>query len=471
MTLDELLRGMGALKLRRKAPALNMTRLIVFGLVIGISVPSNALISSSRHTIPQNPPTTDHMTETTTALNPLGDLQEKAASIASSFSLDEDFDPKIRNGHLQSILGFFLRESCSYVPRNENLVNFLRRIQQGFEQASPETENAGFWDERERIDTPDGDWFHADSKYYCHPDPHDITSATAPTVLLLHGLQSSSYGNLAVEMARAFGSMQMNVICLNFRGCSKDNSGANIPNDTLGAYHLGFTKDLLQFLELFRERNPTTPIYLTGFSLGANVVLKCLGDLAEQAPEMNIQGAAVLCAPLDQLKNAPVLARPWSIQRFVYTSGLVKSLQTMALGQLERLQAYDKVSVSRILQAETISEFDDAFIAPIYGYKDCWDYYQESSSIHVLPKIAVPTLILNAVDDPFFDNTVWPTAISCEHGGPAPLKMIQLVSGGHLGFSFHQVDDDDSRVGSNTPSFGSQAAASFLYHVHRQTNN
>ena len=402
-------------------------------------------------------------TQTTMSLE---EIQRRSADIITSFKVTEDFDPKIVNGHVQSILGFFLRETCAYVPRNESPLDFFQRIQNGFKMSSKETDNASFWDRRERIETHDGDWFHVDYK-----DSTATMTTVSPTVFLLHGLQSSSYGNLAVEMTRAYIEAGMNVAALNFRGCSKDAEGNNLPNDTLGAYHLGFTKDLLQFMEIFHQREPNTPIYLSGFSLGANVVLKCLGDLGEHAADWNIQGAAVLCAPLDQIMNAPVLARPFSIQRYVYTDGLLKSLKKMALSQLERLNAFDKVSVELISSAETISEFDDAFIAPIYGFQDCWDYYRQTSSIHVVDRIAVPTLVVNAKDDPFFDNNVWPTHLSCENGGPSPLKMVHFRSGGHLGFVFHQVESDDERIGSTTPSFGSYNAARFLEHVHIHADN
>jgi predicted alpha/beta-fold hydrolase len=409
--------------------------------------------------------TPDRHTETSTSIG-MDEIQRKSAAIISSFELAEQFDPKISNGHVQSILGFFLRKSCSYVPRNESPIDLLQRIQKGFQISSKESDNAAYWDKRERIETPDGDWFHVDYKYTSNSKPTTSTTQPTPTVLLLHGLQSSSYGNLSVEMARAFKHQGLNVIALNFRGCSKDENGNNIPNDTLGAYHLGFTNDLLHFMNIFRQREPMTPIYLAGFSLGANVVLKCLGDLAERAVEYNIQGAATLCAPLDQLRNAPVLAQPFSIQRYVYTNSLLKSLKRKAQAQLERLQAFDVVSIDRIMSAETITEFDDAFIAPIYGFKDCWDYYRQTSPIHVLDEIAVPTLVLNALDDPFLDSEVWPVEKSCENGGPAPLKMIHCKSGGHLGFIFHQVDDNDMRIGSTAPSFASHTAAQFLDHVH-----
>lgn len=441
--------------------------LLLIILVITTLVTKCTAIANNKYAIQPGSIMTPKVSSRSEALTT---FQKRAATIVSTFTRNEEFHPKIADGHVQSILGFFLRETCSYVPRNESPISFFRRIQSGFESMSSERDNAAFWDARERIDTPDGDWFHVDYKY-ANGDPAATMTNSVPTVLLLHGLQSSSYGNLAVEMARAYELSGLNVIAINFRGCSKDENGQTIPNDTLGAYHLGFTKDLLHFIGILKERYPTTHLYLSGFSLGANVVLKCLGDLKEDAIEYNIHGAAVICAPLDQEKNSPVLARPLSIQRFVYSSGLLKSLKQMAQLQLDRLQAHDKVSLERIQQAKTIAEFDDAFIAPIYDFTDCWDYYRQTSSIHVLETIAVPTLIFNARDDPFFDNSVWPTDVSFENGGHAPLKMIRSGSGGHLGFVFHEVDENDERLRNKTPSFGSHTAANFIEHVRTYTKD
>jgi predicted alpha/beta-fold hydrolase len=401
--------------------------------------------------------------------------QQKAAEIAASFQPHDDYNPYIRNGHLQSILGFFLRETCAYIPRVDSLegvLDLFQRMQGGLEKRSSEASHAQFWDDRFEIETPDHDWFHVDCKYSTTgTSTKGMPNATAPTVIMLHGLQSSSYGALAVEMARAFTGQGMNCHCVNFRGCSKDARGETVMNSQMGGYHLGFYQDLIHYLDLFKKEYPNTPIFLSGFSLGANAVLKCLGDLGMDAVKRyNILGAAVMCAPMDQSKNAPVLGKPLSIQRYIYTDGLLKSLQHVAQLQRQQFPELEKiVDFDGIQSAETITDFDDAFIAPLYGFRNALDYYRQTSSIHVMDKIVVPTMILNAYDDPFLDPNVWPTHLSSEFGGPAPLKMIMTESGGHLGFSFHQVDENDSRLDSMTPSWGSMTAASFLGHVHKAT--
>lgn len=214
-------------------------------------------------------------------------------------------------------------------------------------------------------------------------------------------------------------------------------------------------------------------VYLSGFSLGANVVLKCLGELGEAAYDYNICGASALCAPLDQERNAAALARP-GINRLVYTNNLLQQLKKRAMEQLELHcngdTDTDKFDFQRAMAAKTITEFDDAFHPKIYGFDDCWDYYRKTSSIHFMENIAVPTLVLNAKDDPFMDTAVWPVEKSCEFGGRAPLKMVRTEHGGHLGFCFHRVSDDVQLADNNDdrlPSWASLEQARFLAHVDR----
>lgn len=399
--------------------------------------------------------------ETSASDSRLSELQQRAAPFLAGFAV-ENFDPVpwMSNCHVQTIGGFLFRDagaSSSYVPKNDAAA-VIARI---FEAIFPDSdkEEPSVWDSRERIETPDGDWFHADTKYASNKkEGYD-----APTVIFLHGLESNSDSPICKEMAQAFNSHGMNCVCLNFRGCS------GTPNDKVGGYHLGFTDDLKQYLSLMKERGNKSPIYLSGFSLGANTILKCLGELGEAAvAEYGIAGAAAFCAPLDQSRNSFTLAQP-GINREIYTNKLLRTMKERAVYQLERFcdgdEDTDKFDYKGVISAETITDYDEAFIARIYGFKDCWDYYQQTSSIFYLDKIAVPTLILNAKDDPFFDPESWPVEKSVEHGGTAPLKMIRMDKGGHLGFFFHQVEGDDDRLVSNQPSWAVTELGRFLGHV------
>jgi len=173
-----------------------------------------------------------------------------------------------------------------------------------------------------------------------------------------------------------------------------------------------------------------------------------------------------LCSPIDQTPNADCMAAA-GINRSVYSQNLLRTMRQRVAYTLERFcdgdEQTNKFDYPRCMAATTIKEIDDAFIAPIYGFKDCYDYYRQTSSI------CVPTMILNARDDPFFHASVWPTEKSVDHGGTVPLKMVHTNHGGHLGFFLHQVDDDNSSDAllrdPNAPSWAATELGRFLGHV------
>ena len=382
----------------------------------------------------------------------LEDLQRRAGAIASSFK-QSHFNPipMLSNSHIQTIGSFFLRDipECAYV-RDPTSTLFAM-----LQASSNKKESSTFWEQRIRYDTPDKDFFDVD--YKCVP------CSKRGLVIILHGLESNSKSSLTQQIAKAFGALGLDVCCLNFRGCSGE------PNQTIGGYHLGFTADIVQLLD---SLTPSThPIYLAGFSLGGNCVLKALGEMGVSAVESyNIQGAATFCVPLDNERNAPCLAQP-GINRLIYTSNLLRTLRRKAQDQLDQFCNSDKSTplfdYHGAVNAKTITEFDDAFIAPIYGFENATDYYRKTSSAYFLEKIAVPTLLLNSKDDPFMDPNYFPLEVSREHGGRAPVKMIRTNNGGHLGFVLHQVKDED--VIPET-SWGSAELARFIKHVMESTN-
>jgi len=182
---------------------------------------------------------------------------------------------------------------------------------------------------------------------------------------------------------------------------------------------------------------------------------------------------------LDQTKNYKVLSRPGSINRVVYSNSLLQSLKDRVKEQREKLCGDSdsddacnvKIDYDAAMAAKTIMELEDAVIAPLYGFDDFFDYYRSTSSINFICSIAVPTLVINAKDDPFMDPSVWPVNKTCEYGGPAPIKMIRTRHGGHLGFGFHLVDEGDERLQTEGdepwPSWASWELGRFLDHVRK----
>jgi uncharacterized protein len=384
---------------------------------------------------------------------------QRAHRLAATFPARQfhPASPLLDNCHVQTISGALLRrnEACRYITPTGSLWSQRESILQALTTREMSIPGELFYDRRETIPTRDGqDFFHVDYK-----DPHQHQPSSRGLVVFVHGLQSNSNSTLSTEIATAFHQKGFQVACINFRGCS------GVPNNGLKAYHLGFTDDLKHFLTILKERGETQrqPIYLCGKSLGANVVLKALGELGLSAiTEYNIQGAAVACVPFDNNRNQKFLQTGFS--KLVYNQNLLQSLKAMAFQQLERFgdtEDAPRVNAEKLQLATTITEFDDAYTAPLFGYQDHVDYYNQTSCVHYLPSIRVPTLILNAKDDPFMDPDYYPDEYGCDKDQTSPLKMVRTNGGGHLGYMFHQCNEGDVQ----DVSFLSAELSRFIRHV------
>jgi hypothetical protein len=160
------------------------------------------------------------------------------------FEITDSFQPWsfTTNSHIQTIGGFLLRDTAAaFVPRDDPIGAAIR-IGQAIaskiskQQEEDESARSKFWNVRERIETPDGNWFHADTLFPTTSNEQERRRNA--TVLLLHGLESNSDSALSQQMAAAFAAQGMTVACLNFRSCSQNEAGEFIPNDSLGGCEL-----------------------------------------------------------------------------------------------------------------------------------------------------------------------------------------------------------------------------------------
>jgi hypothetical protein len=247
---------------------------------------------------------------------------------------------------------------------------------------------------------------------------------TRPIVVLLHGLEANAKGNLMTKMAEEYMKKGFGCVLVSFRGCN------GIENRKVGAYHLGFTKDVDQLTAFLHKKYPNRPLYLSGFSLGGNVSLKFLGELGDKAEkDRNLRGACTMSVPFDLVESGAKIDKGFN--KIVYAGNFLRTLIKKAEKQHALFDGKVPYDIEAIKRCRTIGDFDDAFIAPIYDFADKYDYYRKSQAKSWLHKIRVPCVNINAIDDPFIEASSLPNE---EHVQDAPVRLIYTEQGGHCGF-------------------------------------
>ncbi|KAF0812184.1 hypothetical protein IGB42_03462 [Andreprevotia sp. IGB-42] len=244
--------------------------------------------------------------------------------------------------------------------------------------------------------------------------------AGTPIVVLFHGLEGGSRSHYALSLAQHFYPRGYRVAVPHFRSCG------NVSNRLPRAYHAGDSNEIDWILRRIRDRNPESPLYAVGVSLGGNALAKWLGEQGESAAEL-LSGAGVVCAPLDLTACGNVL--DVGVNRHLYTREFLRSLKRKTLLKLKMTDNpyIDRDSVKR---ARTLREFDNLVTAPLHGFKSVDHYWQTSSALPLLKHIAVPTLLINSKNDPFIPASSLPG----EDDVSDWVMLLQPKEGGHVGF-------------------------------------
>ncbi len=263
---------------------------------------------------------------------------------------------------------------------------------------------------RERWDTPDGDFIDV-----------DFAGAAdgAPLLVLFHGLEGGSDSHYARSICAAAGRAGLRVAMPHWRGCSGE------INRTPRAYHSGDSDEADWLLRRFSSR--ARQILAVGISLGGNVLLKWLGERGEAARAI-VQRAAAVSAPTDSGAAGRALDR--GLNRLLYTRMFLSTLKPKSLRKLEAFPGL--YEASRVGAASTFREFDDLVTAPLHGFRDADHYWAEASSAPRLAGIRVPTLVLNARNDPFLPEQ---DLLAATREASPDVLLEFPRSGGHVGFS------------------------------------
>lgn len=264
---------------------------------------------------------------------------------------------------------------------------------------------------REMLELPDGDVTVVDWLT-------DIPKTTeySPLLIVLHGLESSAKSTYARQLLHAAAGEGWRAAVLHFRDCG------DYRNRLPRRYHAGETSDLRYFLHKLRTDGHAGPLLAAGYSLGGNVLLKYLGESAADTP---LLAAAAVSVPLNLHTSSEALSRGFS--RF-YQNYLLRRMKKSVARKFDRFTA--AFDWDRAMNAGTFAEFDDAVTAPLHGFANKDDYYDRCSSAGFLGSIERPTLIINALDDPFMTPEIIPDESSLSEY----VTLEVSAGGGHVGF-------------------------------------
>ena len=267
---------------------------------------------------------------------------------------------------------------------------------------------------RERIATPDGDFWDFD--WLAEPP---AMPADTPLVVLFHGLEGGAQSHYALVLMALLASRGWRGVIPHFRGCGGE------PNLLPRAYHSGDHEDVGAMLSALRQHiGSRTPMYAVGVSLGGSALLNWIGRVGGDAPKMLI-AAATVSAPLDL--GAAGIAIGQGLNR-IYTRYFLSTLKPKSLDMARRFPGL--LDPRRIARVRTMWDFDDAVTAPLHGFAGADDYWRRASSKRWLAEVTLPTLVLNARNDPFVPAASLPDATQVS----TAVQLEQPDDGGHDGF-------------------------------------
>jgi len=304
--------------------------------------------------------------------------------------------PWLTNAHLQTILGNFLSRPSSLPPAAQQLVEVS--------QARPSQISTQVLCE-------------------CHWQPLPDRSSR-PTAIILHGLEGSSQSQYVIGNADKLWQAGCNIIRMNMRNCGGRNFG-DMARLSPTLYHSGLSSDVDHVLRHFIATEHLESVALIGYSMGGNLVLKLAGDLGPNAPP-ELHSVIGVSPAIDLAASADALHEPQN--RFYERRFLRALLKRFRRKAMLFPRAFDP---HRAMNITSLREFDDRITALYSGFQSADDYYFRAAAARVLDRIAIPTLIIHASDDPFIRFT--PETRATIAANPH-ITLLETEHGGHCAF-------------------------------------
>lgn len=256
----------------------------------------------------------------------------------------------------------------------------------------------------------------------CHWQPAALRPAR-PTVLLLHGLEGSSQSQYVIGNANKFWNAGCNVIRMNMRNCGGSKYETARLTPTL--YHSGLSSDVGRVMQFYIQRENLRSVSLIGYSMGGNLILKLAGELGSHAPP-ELTSVVGVSPVVDLGPSADALHE---LQNRIYERKFLRALLKRFRTKAALFpRAFDPQIATGI---GSLREFDNRITALYSGFQSADDYYQRAASARVLDRIAVPTLLIHACDDPFIRLTPETRAIIAAN---PRITLLETTHGGHCAF-------------------------------------
>ncbi len=252
--------------------------------------------------------------------------------------------------------------------------------------------------------------------------------ASQPTLVLLHGLEGSADAHYMRGIADKAFAGGFNVVRLNQRNCG------GTDHLSVGVYNSGLTSDPAAVIRELIDRDGLRSISVAGYSLGGNLTLKLAGEYGTTPPPA-VKAFAAVSPTLDLTACIDALERP---SNWLYQQNFLVTLKQRIRRKARLYPAH--YSTAPLRRIRSVRQFDDAYTAPMSGYRDAADYYDRASSLRVAHLIGSPTLIVTALDDPFVP--IGPFRDPAVTANPA-IRLVITTHGGHCGFVARRVNESD----------------------------
>jgi predicted alpha/beta-fold hydrolase len=261
-----------------------------------------------------------------------------------------------------------------------------------------------------------------------HDDAPPSWQPGGPIVLLIHGLGGSHRSSYVARAASKLVEIGVRSFRMDLRGWG---AGYKLARKTV---HAGRSEDIASALACIRKMCPASPVITVGYSVSGNMVLKMAGEFGEQVPGA-LDSVVSIAPPIDL--HACSRNLQLGMNRFYDRHYVKRCLQSV---EQRRREVPGALLRDLTPAPRTLREFDSMFTAPLGGFADVNDYYDQASAMHFVPKIRVPTLIITAVDDP-----VVPVECFERLSYPDSVHVRFAAGGGHLGFFGRAGSDPDRR--------------------------